>query len=143
MGDFQIVTDFGNLYKSYKKSMRGKGKKKGAIKFDAMALEYICVMKRQLIEHTYQISPYADRFDDFSIEKNDDIDNAAYELLQSLAVNEIDWDMEMIGDVVEFVKEYLEEKHIPVCHPYYDVTTDKDIPCYRSGDCHVEECPMR
>lgn len=83
------------------------------------------------------------RFDDFSIEKNDDIDNAAYELLQSLAVNEIDWDMEMIGDVVEFVKEYLEEKHIPVCHPYYDVTTDKDIPCYRSGDCHVEECPMR
>ena len=60
MGDFQIVTDFGNLYKSYKKSMRGKGKKKGAIKFDAMALEHICVMKRQLIERTYQISPYAE-----------------------------------------------------------------------------------
>lgn len=60
MGDFQIVTDFGNLYKSYKKSMRGKGKKKGAIKFDAMALENICVMRRQLIEHTYQISPYAE-----------------------------------------------------------------------------------
>ncbi len=82
-------------------------------------------------------------FDDFSVERNDMIDSAAFELLQSLAINEIDWDMEMIGDVVEFVKEYLEERQIPVCNPYYDVATDKDVPCYLNGDCCTAECPLK
>ena len=60
MGDFQTVTSYENLYVSYKKSMRGKGKKKGAIMFNSTALENILVIKRQLEERTYQVSPYAE-----------------------------------------------------------------------------------
>lgn len=60
MEDFQKLTDFENLYNSYRTSMRGKGKKKSAAKFDIMALENICVMKRQLEERTYKVSPYSE-----------------------------------------------------------------------------------
>lgn len=60
MEDFQKLTDFENLYISYRTSMRGKGKKKSATKFDIMALENLCVMKHQLEEHTYTVSPYSE-----------------------------------------------------------------------------------
>jgi len=60
MGDFQKLIDFENLYNSYKVSLKGKGQKSGAIKFKVMALENLCVMKRQLVEHTYKISPYSE-----------------------------------------------------------------------------------
>lgn len=59
MGNFQTVTNFENLYASYKRSMRGKGKKKGAVKFSVMALENLCVIKQELVQHTYEVSPYA------------------------------------------------------------------------------------
>lgn len=58
MNDFEKLVDFKNLYSSYKVSLRGKGKKKSAAKFSIMALENLCVMKQQLINHTYKISPY-------------------------------------------------------------------------------------
>ncbi len=58
MNDFQKLIDFKNLYHSYKVSMKGKGKKLGAIKFNVMALENIFVMKYQLINHEYKLSPY-------------------------------------------------------------------------------------
>lgn len=60
MGDFQTLLNFENLYASYRKSMRGKGKKKSAVKFNIMALEHLYVMKKQLIDHTYVISPYSE-----------------------------------------------------------------------------------
>ena len=60
MGDFQKLTDFGNLYNSCQVSLRGKGKKKSAAKFNVMALEHLCVMKRQLLSRTYKISPYSE-----------------------------------------------------------------------------------
>ena len=60
MGDFQTVTSYENLFASYKKSMRGKGKKKGAVMFNTTALESIYVIKKQLEERTYQVSPYAE-----------------------------------------------------------------------------------
>ena len=58
MTEFQILTDYSNLYSSFLKSMKGKGKKKGAMKFNAMALEQIYVMKQQLCQRTYVVSPY-------------------------------------------------------------------------------------
>lgn len=58
MNDFQKLIDFKNLYRSYKVSMKGKGKKLGAIKFNMMALENIFVMKHQLVNHEYKLSPY-------------------------------------------------------------------------------------
>ena len=60
MDDFQKLIDFGNLYNSFQVSLKGKGKKKSAAKFNVMALEYLCVMKRQLISRTYTISPYSE-----------------------------------------------------------------------------------
>ena len=58
MEDFQKLIDFQNLYNSYKVSLRGKGKKKSAAKFSIMALENLCLMKKQLVNRTYKISPY-------------------------------------------------------------------------------------
>ena len=58
MNDFQKLISFKNLYHSYKVSMKGKGKKLGAIKFSVMALENIFVMKHQLKNHEYKLSPY-------------------------------------------------------------------------------------
>lgn len=59
MGNFQTITNFENLYASYKKSMRGKGKKKGAVKFSVMALENLYAIKQELVQHTYEVLPYA------------------------------------------------------------------------------------
>lgn len=60
MSDFQKLTSFENLYASYRASIKGKGKKKAAARFDTVALENLCVMKRQLMSHTYQVSPYSE-----------------------------------------------------------------------------------
>ena len=58
MNDFEKLIDFDNLYLAYKKSMKGKGKKEGAVKFSVTALEQIVVMKRQLVSRSYCVSPY-------------------------------------------------------------------------------------
>lgn len=58
MDDFQILIDFGNLYNSFRSSLKGKGKKSSALRFCVLALENILVMKRQLVKRTYRISPY-------------------------------------------------------------------------------------
>lgn len=60
MDDFQKLVNFENLYRSYKVSMRGKGKKDSAIKFDLMALENLYMMKNQLLTHQYKISHYTE-----------------------------------------------------------------------------------
>lgn len=60
MDDFQELTNFENLYNSYQVSLRGKGKKRSAAKFNVMALEHVYVMKQQLLNHTYRISPYSE-----------------------------------------------------------------------------------
>jgi len=60
MNDFQKLIDFGNLYRSYNVALKGKGKKQSAIKFNTMALENLCIMKRQLMDHTYQVGAYSE-----------------------------------------------------------------------------------
>lgn len=60
MSDFQKLISFENLYASYRASIKGKGKKKAAARFNAAALENLCVMKRQLMSHTYQVSQYSE-----------------------------------------------------------------------------------
>ena len=60
MSDFQKLTSFENLYASYRASIKGKGKKKAAARFSVVALENLCVMKRQLMSHTYKVSPYSE-----------------------------------------------------------------------------------
>ncbi|MBQ8302824.1 MAG: DUF2493 domain-containing protein [Clostridia bacterium] len=60
MEDFQKLIDFGNLYNSCQVSLKGKGKKVSAAKFNVMALEHIYMMKKQLKSHTYRVSPYSE-----------------------------------------------------------------------------------
>lgn len=60
MNDFETLISFDNLYASYKASVKGKGKKKAAVRFGAVAMENLYVMKRQLMSHTYKISPYSE-----------------------------------------------------------------------------------
>lgn len=60
MDDFQKLTDFGNLYNSFRISLRGKGGKASATNFNANALEQLYIIKEQLISRTYKISPYSE-----------------------------------------------------------------------------------
>lgn len=58
MTDFEKVTDFGNLYKAYKKAKSGKGYKKSSAKFEVKALEGIHILKEQLESKQYKVSAY-------------------------------------------------------------------------------------
>lgn len=56
--DFEKVTDFGNLYKAYKKSKSGKGFSKSRQKFQMAALDGIHQIKRSLETKTYNVGKY-------------------------------------------------------------------------------------
>lgn len=56
--EFEKVTDFGNLYKAYKKSKCGKGFDMSSMKFQMAALDGIHQIKRRLETKSYQVSPY-------------------------------------------------------------------------------------
>lgn len=60
MSDFEKLVDFENLFRSYLLALKGKGKKQSAQRFNVLALENLCVMKRQLIERTYKIGAYTE-----------------------------------------------------------------------------------
>jgi hypothetical protein len=56
--DKEIVANFENLYRSYKKVKNGKKFNSGTARFSNMALEGIQILKEQLENQTYSISPY-------------------------------------------------------------------------------------
>lgn len=56
--DFEKITDFGNLYKAYKKASSGNGFINSRMKFQTVALDGIWQIKQQLETKTYQISKY-------------------------------------------------------------------------------------
>ncbi len=58
MTDFEKVTDFENMYRAYRRSRRGKGYKKSAARFGAMALDGINTLIDQLKRDTYRVSDY-------------------------------------------------------------------------------------
>lgn len=58
MADKDIITDFGNLYKAYKKAKRGKRFNHNTAKFTDMALEGIHMLKEQLESQTYSMGKY-------------------------------------------------------------------------------------
>ncbi len=90
-------------------------------------------------------------YEQFLENKNDRIDNAAYELLCSIASKKdstlkedghpVDWNMELIGDVVDFAEDLLARKGIPVCRPFYE--GDEEVKCYLGTDCKRTDCPFR
>ena len=58
MTDFEKICDFGNLYKSYRKSKCGKGHSMSSMKFQMRTLDGISLIKQMLETKTYQVSPY-------------------------------------------------------------------------------------
>ena len=58
MADKDIVTDYGNLYKAYKKAKRGKRFNSNTARFEDMALEGIHMLKEQLENQTYSMGSY-------------------------------------------------------------------------------------
>lgn len=56
--DFDKVTDFGNLYRAYRKSKSGKKRTKSMLRFSIAALDGIYQLKTQLENKTYSITPY-------------------------------------------------------------------------------------
>ena len=81
-------------------------------------------------------------FEKFLCNKNDDIDNAAHYLLYVLSSDgEVEWDMEMIGDLVGCAEKILQEHSIAPCHPFWE--GEKRTPCYLGEDCERKECLFR
>lgn len=56
--DKDIITDYSNLYRAYRKAKAGKGFNSSTAKFSIMALEGINTLKEQLENQTYQMAPY-------------------------------------------------------------------------------------
>ena len=90
------------------------------------------------------------RFDNFIDNKNDNIDCAAFDLLGLLASSgpdipeydpPVEWDMEIIGNLVDYAEHLLAEKGIAVCHPFFE--GDDETPCYLGKDCKRTNCLFR
>ena len=86
-------------------------------------------------------------FEDYLCERNDTIDNAAYQLIGVLTAEDPgasleddpavpDWNMEIIGELVDAAEEIIQEKAGHTCHPFYC----DSIPCYQTGDCKNQYC---
>ena len=56
--DKDIITDFPNLYRAYRKAKSGKKFNSSTAKFSTMALEGVITLKEQLENQTYKMSPY-------------------------------------------------------------------------------------
>lgn len=54
--DKDIICDFGNLYRAYKKAKAGKGFNGGSAKFQTMNLEGLHILKEQLENQTYRMT---------------------------------------------------------------------------------------
>lgn len=56
--DKDVICDYGNLYKAYKKAKSGKKHNSSTAKFEAMSLEGLHMLKEQLENQTYRMNPY-------------------------------------------------------------------------------------
>lgn len=79
-------------------------------------------------------------FESYFISKNDEVDNAAFDLIGALALSPVKWNMEIIGEVEEAVKDVLATYHIDICHPFI---LDDETPCFQSDDCWNINCPFK
>ena len=56
--DKDIVTDYGNLYRAYRKAKSGKKFNSSTARFSNVALDGINILKEQLENQTYTVAPY-------------------------------------------------------------------------------------
>ena len=79
-------------------------------------------------------------FETFLVEQNDVIDNAFHDALSALASSgdDLEWDMEKIGDLIDCAEAILKEHGVESCHPYYE--SGEETPCYLGTDCTNKVC---
>ena len=58
MGDFEVITEFGNLYKGLKASCRNVRWKDSTVGYEANALKNTYRLRQSLLDGTYKIQPY-------------------------------------------------------------------------------------
>ena len=122
--------------------------------FYAIGCEAICRAALKYQADSGEFAPFACRymqnFEDYLCERNDTIDNAAYQLIGVLTAEDPgasleddpatpNWDMAIIGEVVDAVKEIIIEKVGYTCHPFYC----DEVPCYLTDECDNKHCPLR
>lgn len=56
--DKDIICDYENLYRAYRKAKAGKGFNSSAAKFQSMSLDGLHLLKEQLSNQTYRMNPY-------------------------------------------------------------------------------------
>lgn len=89
-------------------------------------------------------------FEEYLCKRNDTIDNAAYQMIGVLTAEDPDgsleddpatpdWDMEIIGEVVDAVEGILMEKVGYTCHPFYS----DEVPCYLTDGCNNKHCAFK
>lgn len=97
-----------------------------------------------------------DSFEDFLVEKNDQIAFLAHQLLCAMASNKpidcddqseiLEWNMEHIGSVIMRAEGVLEKMGITPCYPFYEEDEDEDspwengLPCPIGEDCDRTDC---
>lgn len=78
-------------------------------------------------------------FEDYLCNRNDAIDNAAYQLICAMTAQDHnepkeddpavpDWNMEIIGELVDAAEEIIQEKAGHTCHPFYCDSTWREDP---------------
>lgn len=91
-------------------------------------------------------------FEDFLTSRNDETYNAAYDLLnvivratedkaKAACGKSIAWDMEIIGNLVDYAKVQLSKHGYNTCHPFYE--GENRTPCIKGEDCDKVSCPFR
>lgn len=86
-------------------------------------------------------------FETLLTSRSDEICAKAYELLCALVGEnnpKPEWDMSIIGDLVDLADERLLASGIHTCNPFYESDENTDpTPCYLGQDCKNPMCPMK
>ena len=87
-------------------------------------------------------------FEDYLIERTDELNNAVYALLRCFlmlngaeADDAFPWNMEIIGAACDFMEAELVRHGYHPCYPYYE--GEDGTPCFLASDCKRTECPLR
>ena len=84
------------------------------------------------------VKPLSD--DNLLCEAGDVIDNAAFDLLSALSSEKLEWDMQIIGEVVNAVEGILKQFNIPCCRPWQN---ENEHICYSLPNERCAHCPRQ
>ena len=77
-------------------------------------------------------------FEDYMLEQNAKVDEAAQTLLSVLAISNIEWNAGVAMYPIDAAEAALRDVGIDACYPYHE----NEVPCYRSASCGNKHCPF-